>query len=212
MSTSIIVIGLPRWLSCKESACQCRRCWFDCRVVKIPWRRKWQPTPVFSPRKSHGQRSLAGYSPWGHKESDITERLNSNKKKEFALKTFFSFILLLFSSLVWASLLAQLVKNPPAMRETWVRSQGWEDPLEKGTATHSGILAWTQLSNFRFISLLSLPRVLSSLSCSLIHPPPPPLTSRAVHPGAECLITPDCSIFSSLLGGAGNLFQEAFLS
>ena len=42
----------------------------------------------------------------------------------------------------WASLVAQLVKNPPAMWETWVRSQGWEDPLEKGKATHSSILAW----------------------------------------------------------------------
>ena len=42
----------------------------------------------------------------------------------------------------WASLVAQLVKNPPAMRETWVRSRSWEDPLEMGTATHSSILAW----------------------------------------------------------------------
>ena len=42
----------------------------------------------------------------------------------------------------WASLVAQLVKTPPAMWETWVRSLGWEDPLEKGTATHSSILAW----------------------------------------------------------------------
>ena len=42
----------------------------------------------------------------------------------------------------WASLVAQLVKNPPAMRETWVRSLSWEDPLEKGKVTHSGILAW----------------------------------------------------------------------
>ena len=41
-----------------------------------------------------------------------------------------------------ASLVAQLVKNPPAMRETWVPSLGWEDPLEKGTATHPSILAW----------------------------------------------------------------------
>ena len=41
----------------------------------------------------------------------------------------------------FASLVAQLVKNPPAMRETWVRSLGWEDPLEKGKATHSSILA-----------------------------------------------------------------------
>ena len=42
----------------------------------------------------------------------------------------------------WASLEAQLVKNPPAMQETWIRSLGWEDPLKKGKATHSSILAW----------------------------------------------------------------------
>ena len=42
----------------------------------------------------------------------------------------------------WASLVSQLVKNPPAMRETWFRSLGWEDPLEKGDATCSSILAW----------------------------------------------------------------------
>ena len=42
----------------------------------------------------------------------------------------------------WASLVAQLVKNPPAMWETWVRPLGWEDPLEKGKATPSSILAW----------------------------------------------------------------------
>ena len=41
-----------------------------------------------------------------------------------------------------ASLVAQLIKNPSAMRETWVRSLGWEDPLEEGMANHSSILAW----------------------------------------------------------------------
>ena len=40
---------------------------------KIPWKRKWQPSPVLLPGKSHGQRSLVGFSPWGHKESDTTE-------------------------------------------------------------------------------------------------------------------------------------------
>ena len=44
--------------------------------------------------------------------------------------------------LVWASLVAQMVKNIPAMQETWVQSLGLEDPLEKGMATHSSILAW----------------------------------------------------------------------
>ena len=44
--------------------------------------------------------------------------------------------------MIWASLVAQTVKNLPAVRETWVRSLGWEDPLEEGMATHSSILAW----------------------------------------------------------------------
>ena len=59
-----------RWLNGKESSCQCmrcRRCMFNFWVGKIPWRKKWQPTPVFLPGKSHEQRSLAGYSPWSHK-------------------------------------------------------------------------------------------------------------------------------------------------
>ena len=62
---------------------------FNPWVWKIPWRRAWQPTPVFLPRKFHGQRSLAGYSPWGHKESYITEH-----------KCFYSVFPLFFSSRV----------------------------------------------------------------------------------------------------------------
>ena len=45
---------------------------------RFPWRRKWQPTPVFSLEKSHGQRCLVGYSPWGLKESDTTEGLSTH--------------------------------------------------------------------------------------------------------------------------------------
>ena len=71
--------GLPWWLSGKECTCQCRRHRFDPSVGKIPWRREWQPTPVFLPEKSHGQRNLVGYSPWGHKESDMTQQLNNNR-------------------------------------------------------------------------------------------------------------------------------------
>ena len=84
--------GFPGGASCKEPTRQCRRHKrhrFDPWVVKIPWRREWQPTLVF-----------------------------------------------------WASLVAQLVKNLPAMPETWVQFLGWEDVLEKGMATHSSILAW----------------------------------------------------------------------
>ena len=60
-----------RWHSGKESVCQCKRLWFDPWLGKIPWRRKWQPTPVFLPEKSHGQIDASGgHSPWGYKESD----------------------------------------------------------------------------------------------------------------------------------------------
>ena len=70
-----MVKGLPRWLRGKESACQCRRYEFNLWVGKIPWRRAWQPTPVFLPGEPHGQRSLAGYSQQG-----LKERLNSNSQ------------------------------------------------------------------------------------------------------------------------------------
>ena len=66
--------GSPGGTSGKESACQYRkqrRCVLDPWVRKIPWRRAWQPTPVFLPGKFHGYRSLAGYSPWGFGESDM---------------------------------------------------------------------------------------------------------------------------------------------
>ena len=83
-----------------------------------------------SPKLQHslGYRSSASSSdhPTGHC-SNATFSLKSTQ-----LMSYFS----------WASLVAQLVKNPPAMRETWVWSLGWEDPLEKGKATHSTILAW----------------------------------------------------------------------
>ena len=75
---------LERW---SQQHCFCYCCWpdhlehgrrpgFDPWVGKIPWRRKWQPTPVFLPGESHGQRSLVGYSPRGRKESDTTEQLH----------------------------------------------------------------------------------------------------------------------------------------
>ena len=72
---------LPRRYSGKQSACQCRRRKrheFDPWVRRIPWSRKWQTAPVFLPGKSHGQRSLGGYSPWGCKESDMTEHTCAN--------------------------------------------------------------------------------------------------------------------------------------
>ena len=55
---------------------------------------------------------------------------------------YISFLFLFVYASNWASLVAQLIKNPPALRESCVRSLGWEDPLEKGTVTHSSILVW----------------------------------------------------------------------
>ena len=55
-----------------------KRCVFNPRSGKILWNRKWQPAPTLLPGKSHGQRSLAGYNPWGHKEADTTERLSKH--------------------------------------------------------------------------------------------------------------------------------------
>ena len=74
----------PGSVSGKEPACQgrrCKRCRFESWVGKILWRRKWQPTPVFLLGKFHGQRSLAGYSPRGHKESDTTEVIGIRKNE-----------------------------------------------------------------------------------------------------------------------------------
>ena len=68
--------GVPSDASSKEPTCQCRRHkghWYDPQVGRIPGRRAWQPTPIFLPGDSHGQKSLAGYSPWGRKESDTTK-------------------------------------------------------------------------------------------------------------------------------------------
>ena len=76
-----------------------------------------------------------GYSPWGHEESDMTERLHN-----FTILPRGGYGHPL--QYPWASLVAQLVTNLPAMWETWVQSLGWQDPLEKRTAAHSSILAW----------------------------------------------------------------------
>ena len=114
----------------KESACQWRRykkCVFNPWVGKISWRRTWQPTPVSLPRESYGQRSLVGYSSWGRR-----------------VRYKWSDLACMHSSLVVASQGypdGSAVKNLPAMQvQVW--SLGWEDPLEKETAIHSGILAW----------------------------------------------------------------------
>ena len=80
-SSQRVMCGFPGGASGKKKpSCQCRRrqrLGFNLWVRKISWNGKWQPTPVFLPRKFHGQSALVGYSPWGHKESDMTEQLST---------------------------------------------------------------------------------------------------------------------------------------
>ena len=127
----------------------------------IQQRRQWHPTPVLLPGKSHGRRSLVGCSPWGRKESDMTEQLhfhsslsctgegNGNPLQCSCLENprdggaWWAAIYRVAQS--WTRLKrlssssSKLIRS---IRETWVRSLVWEDPLEKGKATHSSILAW----------------------------------------------------------------------
>ena len=73
---TLLALGFPGGASDKEPACQCqryKRCGFDSSIGKVPWRRTWQPTPVFLFGESHGQRSLVGYSLQGCKESNAIE-------------------------------------------------------------------------------------------------------------------------------------------
>ena len=70
----------------KEFTCQCRKCrrhGFNPWIEKIPWRRAWQPTPVFWPRESHGPKNGASCRPWGCKELDMTECLSITDKQKF---------------------------------------------------------------------------------------------------------------------------------
>ena len=111
--------GLPTWLSGKESACQCRRLkrhGFHTWVGKIPWRRAWQPTPVFLPGESHGQRSLVGYSPWSHKELDMTEHPGGERIKEFI--GFLLYVLRKFESICNS----KFFPKPAPTWEPWVLS------------------------------------------------------------------------------------------
>ena len=83
----IALRGFPGGVSGKKPACQCWRHKRH-RVGKIPWRRAWQPIPVFLPAESHGQRSLAGYSPWGSQRvgydwSDLAHKHSSESFKRW---------------------------------------------------------------------------------------------------------------------------------
>ena len=78
--------GLSWWLSGEESTCDAGDAEFDPWIRKILWRRKWQPTPVYLPREFHGQRSLVGCSPCGHKRLEAWLREWTTTTKKWTLK------------------------------------------------------------------------------------------------------------------------------
>ena len=84
---------------------------FNPWVGKIPWRRKWQPTPVFLPGESHGRRRLVGYSPRGCKELDTTERLHFQTSSQYSIMWMSKFIYLVsqMSSQVFCSIFALII-------------------------------------------------------------------------------------------------------
>ena len=108
---------------------------------RFPWRRAWQPPPVFLPGESQGQKSLAGFSPWGCRVRQV--------RSDRACMCIYSRVYMSITTSPFipplpsmVSLVVQTVKHLPATRETQVQSLGQEDPLEKEMATHSSTLAW----------------------------------------------------------------------
>ena len=109
-------MGSLRGSAGKEPACQCRRhkrCGFHLWVGKIPWRRKWRPTPVFLPGTSRGRRSLESSSPWGRRESDTTELAQKAAKNDKLRNPRFSYS---SSSSEWTTQMFQSWKEPRALR------------------------------------------------------------------------------------------------
>ena len=123
--------GFPGGASGKEPACQCRRYKrheFNPWVGKIPWRKKWQHTPVFLSGKPYGQRKLVHYSPWDHKESDTTKQLTQYYYSWFGLPW-------------WLSRKESTCSAEAAGGIGSVPGLG-RFPGGENMATHSSVLAW----------------------------------------------------------------------
>ena len=105
--------GFPRWCSGKEPICQCRRLRFDPWVRKIPWRRKWQPTPAFLPGTSTWTEEPGGlHNLWGCKESDMTEHARTTTSLTLGNKMPLGG----YSSIPWCVHVTGLTQNRVAQR------------------------------------------------------------------------------------------------
>ena len=146
-------LGLSRWPSDKESACQCRRCGLNPWVRKMPWRRKWQPTPVFLPGIFHSQRSLAGYSPWGRRELDTTEHISVTWKPYFGTKLWIHHLpVLLHLSELWLSC--------PRMGNSRFTSLCWHGTGRVGTWYTFILFSFEFSSWLWFVFLCNLGRII----------------------------------------------------
>ena len=127
----------PGGATSKEPACQCRRLrrhGFDPWVRKIPWRRAQQPTPVFLPGESHGQKIQAGYSP-RHNWSDLAQHTaHIHIHAFFYIYVFFHIYHHHYSPVM-------MMRRKTKSEKGWVGCVYWDCPLEKEMATHSSILA-----------------------------------------------------------------------
>ena len=130
--------GLPWWFRGTQSTCQCRRqrrCGFNPWVGKIPWSRRWQPTPVFLLKKPQGQRNLAGYSPWDCKESDANVHAHTHR----------------------LDIQMYLPGKIPQRRERLPTPVFWPAEFHVLYIVHGVIKSQTRLSNFHFTPSRSVP-------------------------------------------------------
>ena len=142
INTYVYVMRLPRWCSGKESACQCRRLEFDSWVRKIPWNKKWQPTPGFLLGKLHGQRSLEGCSPWGCRESDMTDQLSMHRTHVYIICVYLMYKYI-FRSNIWSNIESHYFA-PSFPRWIVSESRGQPDVQGWSVASFPGKgLAWT---------------------------------------------------------------------
>ena len=136
-------IMLPWWLSGKESTCQCRRQGFNPWVRKIPWRRAWQPTPVFA-GESNGQRSLVGS--WGCKELEITEQLNKNE----TMHGIFVRVCMCMYMCTYVHVCIHIQRKNPRRKKTFLENTWFQSTVTQRKVIRTLLIIWDTRDCWRF--------------------------------------------------------------